>query len=95
MSTRPGPGAGIVVDGTGLLCVTLLLRLRKEIGGAEPGTIVHVVATDPAVPPDPGPRPCAAAGAFASWRGRAMAHARHGVNAQAPSVDRGTAAGPL
>ncbi|MGW3387877.1 sulfurtransferase TusA family protein [Streptomyces cinereoruber] len=38
----------ITVDGTGLLCVTLLLRLRKEINDAKPGTIVHVVATDPA-----------------------------------------------
>jgi tRNA 2-thiouridine synthesizing protein A len=32
--------------------VTLLLRLRKEIDGAEPGTVVHVVATDPAAPLD-------------------------------------------
>ncbi|MFI2410522.1 sulfurtransferase TusA family protein [Streptomyces sp. NPDC018947] len=43
---------GITVDGTGLLCVTLLLRLRDEIGGAAPGTVVHVVATDPAAPLD-------------------------------------------
>ncbi|MEU9352563.1 sulfurtransferase TusA family protein [Streptomyces griseoloalbus] len=42
----------MTVDGTGLLCVTLLLRLRKEIDGAEPGTVVHVVATDPAAPLD-------------------------------------------
>ncbi|MFJ8189150.1 sulfurtransferase TusA family protein [Streptomyces sp. NPDC096094] len=42
----------ITVDGTGLLCVTLLLRLRKEIDGAEPGTVVHVIATDPAAPLD-------------------------------------------
>ncbi|MFC8996314.1 sulfurtransferase TusA family protein [Streptomyces rochei] len=46
------PAPGITVDGTGLLCVTLLLRLRKEIDGAEPGTVVHVVATDPAAPLD-------------------------------------------
>ncbi|MFF8601366.1 sulfurtransferase TusA family protein [Streptomyces sp. NPDC015232] len=44
--------ADITVDGTGLLCVTLLLRLRKEIEGAPPGTVVHVVATDPAAPLD-------------------------------------------
>jgi hypothetical protein len=31
--------------------VTLLLQLRKEIGGAEPGT-VHVIATDTAAPLD-------------------------------------------
>lgn len=46
------PAPGNTVDGTGLLCVTLLLRLRKEIDGAEPGTVVHVIATDPATPLD-------------------------------------------
>ncbi|WP_434097587.1 sulfurtransferase TusA family protein [Streptomyces viridosporus] len=44
------PAPGNTVDGTGLLCVALLLRLRKEIDGAEPGTVVHVIATDPATP---------------------------------------------
>lgn len=34
------------------ICVTLLLRLRKAIDGAKPGTIVHVIATDPAAPLD-------------------------------------------
>ncbi|MEU8620671.1 sulfurtransferase TusA family protein [Streptomyces sp. NPDC048623] len=43
---------GITVDGTGLLCVALLLRLRTAIDGAAPGTVVHVVATDPAAPLD-------------------------------------------
>lgn len=43
---------GITVDGTGLLCVTLLLRLRKEIDGSKPGTVVHVITTDPAAPLD-------------------------------------------
>ncbi|GHB51207.1 hypothetical protein GCM10010377_47750 [Streptomyces viridiviolaceus] len=46
------PAPDMTVDGTGLLCVTLLLRLRKEIEGAEPGTVVHVIATDPAAPLD-------------------------------------------
>ncbi|MFI1538732.1 sulfurtransferase TusA family protein [Streptomyces anandii] len=46
------PAPGITVDGTGLLCVTLLLRLRKEIDDAEVGTVVHVIATDPAAPLD-------------------------------------------
>ncbi|MEU1571654.1 sulfurtransferase TusA family protein [Streptomyces collinus] len=46
------PASGITVDGTGLLCVTLLLRLRKEVDGAQPGTVVHVIATDPAAPLD-------------------------------------------
>lgn len=52
VTTPDGPGPGITVDGTGLLCVTLLLRLRKEIDGAAPGTVVHVIATDPAAPLD-------------------------------------------
>ncbi|MEU4898687.1 sulfurtransferase TusA family protein [Streptomyces sp. NPDC044780] len=46
------PAADITVDGTGLLRVTLLLRLRKRIDGAAPGTVVHVIATDPAAPLD-------------------------------------------
>ncbi|MFJ8031038.1 hypothetical protein [Streptomyces sp. NPDC096032] len=41
MSAEPIPAADITVDRTGLLCVTLLLRLRKQIEAAEPGTIVH------------------------------------------------------
>ncbi|MBH5338364.1 sulfurtransferase TusA family protein [Streptomyces pactum] len=44
--------ADLTVDGTGLLCVTLLLRLRARIAGAAPGTVVHVIATDPAAPLD-------------------------------------------
>ncbi|MEV2255925.1 sulfurtransferase TusA family protein [Streptomyces sp. NPDC050147] len=51
MSHEP-PAPDVTVDGTGLLCVTLLLRLRKEIDGAKSGTIVHVIATDPAAPLD-------------------------------------------
>ncbi|WP_406178309.1 sulfurtransferase TusA family protein [Streptomyces sp. NBC_00996] len=48
-----GRGApDITVDGAGLLCVTLLLRLRKNIDGAEPGIVVHVIATDSAAPLD-------------------------------------------
>ncbi|GED90271.1 sulfurtransferase TusA family protein [Streptomyces sp. 6-11-2] len=44
--------ADITVDGTGLLCVTLLLGLRAAIEDAAPGTHVHVMATDPAAPLD-------------------------------------------
>ncbi|TJZ54689.1 sulfurtransferase TusA family protein [Streptomyces piniterrae] len=40
----------MIVDGTGLLCVTLLIRLRAAIAQAEPNTVVHVIATDPAAP---------------------------------------------
>ncbi|MGA4879501.1 sulfurtransferase TusA family protein [Streptomyces lydicamycinicus] len=52
MSPGLVPAADITVDGTGLLCVALLLRLRAEIAEAEPGTVVHVIATDPAAPLD-------------------------------------------
>ncbi|MFE6287454.1 sulfurtransferase TusA family protein [Streptomyces sp. NPDC057877] len=53
--TTPSPlpaEPALTVDGTGLLCVTLLLRLRKQIDGVPPGTVVHVIATDPAAPLD-------------------------------------------
>ncbi len=46
------PEPDLTVDGTGLLCVTLLLRLREQIGDTPPGTVVHVIATDPAAPLD-------------------------------------------
>ncbi|MDX3134575.1 sulfurtransferase TusA family protein [Streptomyces europaeiscabiei] len=52
MTTTPTPSPAMTVDGTGLLCVTLLLRLRAAIQGAAAGTIVHVIATDPAAPLD-------------------------------------------
>ncbi|MGA5065591.1 sulfurtransferase TusA family protein [Streptomyces exfoliatus] len=52
MTPKPIPAADITVDGTGLLCVTLLLRLRARIATARPGTVVHVLATDPAAPLD-------------------------------------------
>ncbi|WP_241681617.1 sulfurtransferase TusA family protein [Streptomyces sp. CB01881] len=41
-----------MVDGTGLLCVQLLLRLRTHIADAPAGTVVHIVTTDPAAPLD-------------------------------------------
>ncbi|MFD7766151.1 sulfurtransferase TusA family protein [Streptomyces sp. NPDC059787] len=49
---REIPVPDVTVDGTGLLCVPLLLRLRKEIDGAGPGTVVQVIATAPAAPLD-------------------------------------------
>ncbi|MEV7534468.1 sulfurtransferase TusA family protein [Streptomyces hydrogenans] len=52
MTVPPVPAPDLVVDGTGLLCVTLLLRLRKEIDDRAPDTVVHVLATDPAAPLD-------------------------------------------
>ncbi|MGY5078749.1 sulfurtransferase TusA family protein [Streptomyces nigrescens] len=48
----PAPEADLAVDGTGLLCVALLLRLRAAIAEAGPGTVVHVITTDPAAPLD-------------------------------------------
>ncbi|WP_030797077.1 sulfurtransferase TusA family protein [Streptomyces sp. NRRL S-337] len=51
--TNPMPPApDITIDGTGLLCVTLLMRIRKAIDSATPGTVVHIIATDPAAPLD-------------------------------------------
>ncbi|MFF4040603.1 sulfurtransferase TusA family protein [Streptomyces sp. NPDC001816] len=52
MTADVPPAPALTVDGTGLLCVTLLLRLRKAIDGADPGSVVHVIATDPAAPLD-------------------------------------------
>ncbi|MFI2431312.1 sulfurtransferase TusA family protein [Streptomyces sp. NPDC018693] len=46
------PPPDVTVDGTGLLCVTLLLRLRAAVDAARPGSVVHVLATDPAAPLD-------------------------------------------
>ncbi|MFF4603663.1 sulfurtransferase TusA family protein [Streptomyces sp. NPDC001339] len=52
MTAAPIPAADLTVDGTGLLCVSLLLRLRKRIDGAPAGTVVYVITTDPAAPLD-------------------------------------------
>ncbi|MCZ4118675.1 sulfurtransferase TusA family protein [Streptomyces sp. H39-S7] len=54
MTARPtaSPAADITVDGTGLLCVQLLLLMRGQIEDAAAGTVVHVIATDPAAPLD-------------------------------------------
>ncbi|GLY19454.1 hypothetical protein Kisp01_64680 [Kineosporia sp. NBRC 101677] len=41
-----------MVDGTGMLCVRLLIKLRGVVAGAEPGTQVRVLTTDPAAPID-------------------------------------------
>ncbi|MFB7592423.1 sulfurtransferase TusA family protein [Streptomyces sp. NPDC056169] len=52
MTETLAPPADITVGGTGLLCVTPLLRLRARIADAAAGTVVHVIATDPAAPLD-------------------------------------------
>jgi tRNA 2-thiouridine synthesizing protein A len=41
-----------VFDGGNRLCVVLLLELRRFITGLPAGTVVHVIATDPAAPLD-------------------------------------------
>lgn len=41
-----------VFDGGDRLCVVLLLELRRFITGQPTGTVVHVIATDPAAPLD-------------------------------------------
>ncbi|AZS69840.1 hypothetical protein DDE74_01640 [Streptomyces lydicus] len=52
MSADPKTAPDLVVDGGDLLCVQLLLRLRREIANAPAGTLVHVTASDPAAPLD-------------------------------------------
>ena len=42
----------LFVDGSGLLCVQLLLQLRTQIADLTPGIIVEVITTDPAAPLD-------------------------------------------
>jgi TusA-related sulfurtransferase len=42
----------VLVDGGDKLCVALLLELRAAITGLPIGTVVHVIATDPAAPLD-------------------------------------------
>jgi tRNA 2-thiouridine synthesizing protein A len=42
----------VTVDGTGLLCVRLLLKLRGVLDALPAGTLVHVTTTDPAAPLD-------------------------------------------
>ncbi|MFI2431313.1 hypothetical protein ACH5AM_05665, partial [Streptomyces sp. NPDC018957] len=43
------PPPDVTVDGTGLLCVTLLLGLRAVVDAARPGSVVHVLAVRPAM----------------------------------------------
>ena len=49
--TQPEPPT-LTVDGSGLLCVQLLLQLRTRIADLKPGAIVEVITTDPAAPLD-------------------------------------------
>ncbi|WP_242894307.1 nitrilase-related carbon-nitrogen hydrolase [Actinomadura litoris] len=59
---QAGPGTGeiaratlhapVLIDGGDRSCVRLLLELRGHIAGLGPGTVVHLIATDPAAPID-------------------------------------------
>ncbi|MGI5158681.1 sulfurtransferase TusA family protein [Microbispora sp. CA-102843] len=42
----------VVLDGGDRRCVLLLIELRRLVDGLAPGTVVHLIATDPAAPID-------------------------------------------
>jgi tRNA 2-thiouridine synthesizing protein A len=42
----------IVIDGGDRVCITLLLELRSHLAAMPGGTLVHLLATDPAAPLD-------------------------------------------
>ncbi|MFI0369143.1 sulfurtransferase TusA family protein [Actinomadura sp. 1N219] len=42
----------VVIDGGDRSCVRLLLELRGHIAGLAPGTVIHLIAIDPAAPID-------------------------------------------
>ncbi|WP_338071628.1 sulfurtransferase TusA family protein [Actinomadura bangladeshensis] len=42
----------VVIDGGDRSCVRLLLELRAHLAELPPGTVVHLMATDPAAPID-------------------------------------------
>ncbi|MFI0406516.1 sulfurtransferase TusA family protein [Actinomadura sp. 3N508] len=44
--------ADVVIDGGDKSCTELLLHLRERLAGLRPGTLVHLLATDPAAPLD-------------------------------------------
>ncbi|GAA2848693.1 hypothetical protein Acy02nite_01630 [Actinoplanes cyaneus] len=76
--------APVVLDGGDRRCVVLLIELRKLIATLPPGSVVHLIATDPAAPldlpawchltgheylgPVPGERPAYAIGVLAGAR---------------------------
>jgi tRNA 2-thiouridine synthesizing protein A len=53
VTTEAGSGPGpVVIDGGDRSCVQLLLELCGHIARHPPGTVVHLIATDPAAPLD-------------------------------------------
>ncbi|GII87001.1 hypothetical protein Ssi03_49910 [Sphaerisporangium siamense] len=45
-------GAPVVMDGGDRRCVQLLIELRRLVAELPAGTVVHLIATDPAAPID-------------------------------------------
>jgi tRNA 2-thiouridine synthesizing protein A len=41
-----------VIDGADRRCITLLIELRRHLAAQPAGSIVHLIATDPAAPLD-------------------------------------------
>nr|BFD89992.1 hypothetical protein KitaXyl93_13520 [Kitasatospora sp. Xyl93] len=50
--TATAASPDLTIDGTGLLCVQLLLKLRARIAHLPAGAVVHIHTTDPAAPLD-------------------------------------------
>jgi tRNA 2-thiouridine synthesizing protein A len=48
---KPAP-PDLTVDGADRLCVQLLIELRSCTRMAGPGTVIHLIASDPAAPVD-------------------------------------------
>ncbi|MFF5209522.1 sulfurtransferase TusA family protein [Streptosporangium sp. NPDC000396] len=46
------PDSPLVLDGGERRCVQLLIELRRLTEQAEPGTVIHLIAVDPAAPID-------------------------------------------
>ena len=46
------PGDPVVIDGGDRDCVRLLLELRAHVTGLPAGTVIHLIASDPAAPVD-------------------------------------------
>lgn len=44
--------APVVLDGGDRRCVRLLIELRRLVDDLSPGSVVHLIATDPAAPID-------------------------------------------
>jgi tRNA 2-thiouridine synthesizing protein A len=48
----PPPPEPVVIDGVDRACVALLLELRRRICDLPAGTVIHLIASDPAAPID-------------------------------------------